>query len=279
MWAGLSAYQPSQEQTTTKAKGRSPAQYTHHQETRVVLQNVRDAEYPMGMLSWASQVIRVEDAPQGGRRVTRVARPTGRRCAQNRLWHTSPALTGSLRADPRPTQRQSFCVLWDLARQPDWAVMSGSYRSCSIWLLGEPSPRWLLLIIISLLLLSARSQSAGSLSVARGDLAAASAGTKVVFAGGRCASLSSCSPSQAYRSSGPGIMSPTVDIYDSNTGLWNSTATGAGSLSVARYWLAAASAGTKVVFAGGRCAPLLSCSPSHVISQQRLLLFGYSRYL
>ena len=43
----------------------------------------------------------------------------------------------------------------------------------------------------------------------------------------------------------------TVDIYDVSTGQWNSTSTGAGSLGVARYLLAAAATGSKVVFAGG----------------------------
>ena len=43
----------------------------------------------------------------------------------------------------------------------------------------------------------------------------------------------------------------TVDIYDVITGQWNSTATGAGSLSIARYLLAGAATGNKIVFAGG----------------------------
>lgn len=42
----------------------------------------------------------------------------------------------------------------------------------------------------------------------------------------------------------------TVDIYDINTGIWNSTA---GQLSVARTEAAAAGIGNKVVIAGGAC--------------------------
>lgn len=44
-----------------------------------------------------------------------------------------------------------------------------------------------------------------------------------------------------------------VDIFDAITGRWTSTSSGAGSLSVARSSLAAAGAGDKIVFAGGRC--------------------------
>ena len=42
-----------------------------------------------------------------------------------------------------------------------------------------------------------------------------------------------------------------MDIYDVITGQWNSIVTGAGSLSVAREFLAGAAAGNKIVFAGG----------------------------
>lgn len=44
----------------------------------------------------------------------------------------------------------------------------------------------------------------------------------------------------------------TVDIYDVSTGQWTSSGTGAGSLSVARYLLAAAGVDNKIVFGGGR---------------------------
>lgn len=80
------------------------------------------------------------------------------------------------------------------------------------------------------------STGVGQLSVARDGLAAASAGNKVVFAGG----------------SGAGFFSATVDIFDVASGAWNSTTTGAGQLSIARQYLAAASTGSIIIFAGGR---------------------------
>lgn len=80
------------------------------------------------------------------------------------------------------------------------------------------------------------STGAGQLSVGRTRLAAAGAGTKVVFAGGYSAD---------------GVASDAVDIYDVATGKWSSTGTGAGQLSVARRDLAAAAAGNLIVFAGG----------------------------
>lgn len=49
-----------------------------------------------------------------------------------------------------------------------------------------------------------------------------------------------------------GAATSTVDIYDVNSGQWSSTSTGAGSLSAARFDLAAASLGNKIIFAGGR---------------------------
>lgn len=76
---------------------------------------------------------------------------------------------------------------------------------------------------------------AGSLSIARGSLAGAGAASKIVFGGGNSAS---------------GAVN-TVDIYDTNTNMWISTATGAGSLSVARYGLVAAATSTRIIFAGG----------------------------
>lgn len=52
--------------------------------------------------------------------------------------------------------------------------------------------------------------------------------------------------------------SAIVDIYDVSTSLWNSTSSGAGQLGVARSRLAAAAAGSKVVFAGGLYVSCLS---------------------
>lgn len=60
----------------------------------------------------------------------------------------------------------------------------------------------------------------------------------------------------------------TVDIYDVITKTWNSTTTGAGQISLARRYMAAASAGTKMVFAGGmyvnHCA--YSCILLHALT-------------
>lgn len=49
----------------------------------------------------------------------------------------------------------------------------------------------------------------------------------------------------------PATLSATVDIYNVTSQSWTSSSTGAGSLSAPRYLMAAAAAGTKVVFAGG----------------------------
>lgn len=57
----------------------------------------------------------------------------------------------------------------------------------------------------------------------------------------------------------------TVDIYDVTTGVWSSTATGAGSLSDARELLVGAGANNVIVFAGGAYvsfAVLLCLTPS-----------------
>lgn len=70
------------------------------------------------------------------------------------------------------------------------------------------------------------------LSVARANLAAAAAGTKIVFAGGE-------NGSQVF---------DTVDIYDVSTKSWSSGP----YLSVPRTALAGAATGSKIVFAGGR---------------------------
>ena len=61
------------------------------------------------------------------------------------------------------------------------------------------------------------------------------------------------------------VATSTVDIYDVSTGTWNSTATGAGQLSVARWGLAAAAAGNKIVFAGGSYVIVMSGSVSPII--------------
>lgn len=49
----------------------------------------------------------------------------------------------------------------------------------------------------------------------------------------------------------PETLSATVDIYNVTSQSWTSSSTGAGSLSAPRSLMAAAAAGTKVVFAGG----------------------------
>jgi autotransporter-associated beta strand protein len=72
--------------------------------------------------------------------------------------------------------------------------------------------------------------STASLSQARDDLSATTAGGKVFFAGGRT----------------QGVYSNVVDIYDTATGLWSTA-----SLSQARNGLSATSAGNKVLFGGG----------------------------
>lgn len=77
---------------------------------------------------------------------------------------------------------------------------------------------------------------AGQLSVARYQLCAGAIGNKIVVAGG---------------SSSTGIVD-TVDVFDVDSGSWQSTATGVGQLSLARAFMASASTGTKIVFAGGR---------------------------
>ncbi|QDK81153.1 hypothetical protein EXU85_22060 [Spirosoma sp. KCTC 42546] len=72
--------------------------------------------------------------------------------------------------------------------------------------------------------------STASLSIARANFAATSAGSKVFFGGGLG-------------------LSNVVDIYDTATGLWTTT-----TLSQGRYNLAATSAGSKVFFVGGKLA-------------------------
>jgi autotransporter-associated beta strand protein len=71
-----------------------------------------------------------------------------------------------------------------------------------------------------------------ALSQPRAALAAASAGGKIFFAGGRI--------------DGGGTASKVVDVYDTTTNTWSTTA-----LSAARFALAAASADGKVFFGGG----------------------------
>jgi hypothetical protein len=75
-----------------------------------------------------------------------------------------------------------------------------------------------------------------NLSQPRVDLAAATVGSKAMFAGGRNA----------------GTMSNVVDVYDASVGLPNNSAAWSTmSLSVARPALSAVTVGTKVLFAGG----------------------------
>jgi len=82
---------------------------------------------------------------------------------------------------------------------------------------------------------SANTWSTANLSQGRWDVVAAAAGDKVVFAGGLTAHY--------Y---GPGAVSNVVDIYSSSTGTWTTAA-----LSQRRADLAAAAAGSKILFAGG----------------------------
>jgi len=73
-----------------------------------------------------------------------------------------------------------------------------------------------------------------TLSQARHDLAATTAGNKAIFAGGRtCGAGGSCA-------------SNVVDIYDLETGLWSTT-----TLSQPREGLASTTVGNKAFFAGG----------------------------
>ena len=69
----------------------------------------------------------------------------------------------------------------------------------------------------------------GTLFLARSEMAVASAGSKMLFAGG-------------YN----GEISPIVDIYDIVTGTWSTT-----GLSIARHTMGVAVAGNKIFFAGG----------------------------
>lgn len=75
----------------------------------------------------------------------------------------------------------------------------------------------------------------GSLSQVREGINVASAGNKIVFAGG------------FIRGGGPGSGATSrIDIYDINTNSWSTT-----ELSAARYNMAVVSAGNKIFFAGG----------------------------
>ena len=80
--------------------------------------------------------------------------------------------------------------------------------------------------------------SATSLSQARYNLAAASAGNQILFAGGE----------GVQQTNTP---SAVVDIYNVDSGTWSTAA-----LSQARYELAAASVGSKVLFGGGWASTL-----------------------
>lgn len=77
----------------------------------------------------------------------------------------------------------------------------------------------------------------GHLSEARDNIAVASAGSKIVFAGGLKAWV--CGPDY-------GVPSSAVDIYDINTQTWTTA-----QLSVARWGIAAIALGNKLFFAGG----------------------------
>ena len=82
-------------------------------------------------------------------------------------------------------------------------------------------------------IINAQLISFGTLSQARAGIAAASAGSKIVFAG-------------AASNSGQTGPSTRVDIYDINTNSWSTT-----ELSVARQDLAVVTSGNKIFFAGG----------------------------
>ena len=60
----------------------------------------------------------------------------------------------------------------------------------------------------------------------------------------------------------------TVDIYDTITGRWASSNTGAGSLSVARNGAVAAAAGDKIVIAGGADTPTATVDIYDVLTGQ-----------
>lgn len=77
---------------------------------------------------------------------------------------------------------------------------------------------------------------AGKLSVNRSDIAAAAAGSKILFAGG------SMMASQHVT---------IVDMYDVDTGVWLSSYDGIGQLSEAKSSACAASTKDIIVFAGG----------------------------
>ncbi len=78
---------------------------------------------------------------------------------------------------------------------------------------------------------NANTWSVNHLSQARNYLAATSAGTKAIFAGGYSAS---------------NVYSSVVDMYDNASGTWS-----AGTLSQARAYLTATAVGSKAIFAGG----------------------------
>lgn len=99
-----------------------------------------------------------------------------------------------------------------------------------------------MLLALLLQLVNFSDAQVALLSQARAALAAAGANNKIVLAGGLIID----------RNTFQAIQSTVVDIYDSSTGTWNSTSTGAGELSMARAYLAAAAAGNLMVFAGGQ---------------------------
>ncbi len=82
-----------------------------------------------------------------------------------------------------------------------------------------------------------QSKRIANLSVARSGLNAVTAGSKIIFAGGYEGIL----PTGFLKAS------DVVDIYDTLTGIWSVE-----KLSIARYEMASAVVGDKVIFAGGR---------------------------
>jgi len=75
----------------------------------------------------------------------------------------------------------------------------------------------------------------GTLSQGRKDIAVASAGNKILFAGGG-----------NYTDPNTYVVSSRVDIYDITTNSWSTA-----ELNVARTWIGAVAAGNKIFFAGG----------------------------
>jgi hypothetical protein len=84
-------------------------------------------------------------------------------------------------------------------------------------------------------LVNAQLIPVGTLSQVRKDIAVASAGNKILFAGGG-----------NYTDPNTYVVSSRVDIYDITTNSWSTA-----ELSVGRTWIGAVAAGNKIFFAGG----------------------------